>query len=205
MNQFFFSSVVLFGLNKAILKISIVFSVVGTFALDHFDLLFPDYILGVTIFLWLGYASTVLLDWFTGINASKHEARLRGEIWKFDRQKSLNSWTKHALFIIIIAFIYHLQMEAVRKEFNSFTTNGLTAAQFIFFAYNMITEFISIEDNRFRVNGTQSRLARLFIKILDAFDYGIVNRVNRTLDVTKEEQEQAKQDNQHDNNNETIS
>ena len=201
MNQFFFSSVVLFGLNKAVLKISVVFSVIGTFVLDHFDLLFPDYILGVTIFLWFGYASTVLLDWFTGINASKHEAKEKGIEWKFDRQKSLNSWSKHALFIIIIAFIYHLQMEAVRKEFNSFTTNGLTAAQFIFFAYNMITEFISIEDNRFRVNKTQSRLAKLFIKILDAFDYGIINRVNRTMDVTKEEQEKAKQD----KDNETIS
>ena len=187
MNQFFFNSVVIFGLNKAVLKISIVFAVVGVTVTDWLSNLFPDYFLGVTIFLWVGYASTVILDWITGLTASKTEADLKNEVWKFDRIKSLNSWSKHALFIIIIAFIYHLQMEAVRKEFNDWTINGLSGAQYIFFAYNMITEFISIEDNRFRVNKKQSRLSRLFTRILDSFDSGILNRVNKTLDITEDE------------------
>jgi len=187
----------MFGLNKAVIKLSTLLAVFGTIVLQTIKDFIPDYFLGVTILLWFGYASTIILDWFTGIQASKKVAQRKGQPFVWDREKALTSWSKHALFIIIIAFIYHLQLESVRTGFNEFVTDALTGAQFLFFSYNMITEFISIEDNRFVITQKQSRFAKLFLAILDAFDSGIIRKVNRTLD--------NENNKPNENPNETIS
>jgi hypothetical protein len=157
-------------------------AVFGTIILQTIKDFFPDYFLGITILLWGGYASTIILDWITGIQASKAVARRKGQPFVWDREKALTSWSKHALFIIIMAFIYHLQTEAVRTGFSEYVTDALTGAQFLFFSYSMITEFISIEDNRFVITQKQSRFAKLFLTILDAFDSGIIRKVNKTFD-----------------------
>lgn len=171
------------GIKKAILKLSTIVALSAVVILELVHKYIPEYFLGVTIFLWLIYVVTVSLDWATGITAARIEARRNQEKFKFDREKSLTSFYKHALFLVIIAFIYFLQEETIRKEMGYIVINSLTGIQFGFFTYNIVTEFISIEDNRFRVTGKKSRLSKVMTLILDSMDKKIINKVDNLMDV----------------------
>lgn len=177
MNTLILNTIILLGLKTNILKASVIFSAFGLLIINWLSNFFPDYFLGVTIFLWLIYVITVMLDWATGISAARFEAKVKKEEFVFDRLKSSTSWFKHALFIIVIASIYHFQEEAARKEFSLWVINGLTAIQFIYFGYNMMTEWVSIEDNRFRINGKKSRLSNILSGILDILDKGLFKKL----------------------------
>lgn len=178
MNKLFINTILVLGLNKAVLKASVIFSFIATTILNIIDNYIPTYFLGMALMLWVLYIITITLDWFTGLSASRFEARRDNIPFVFDKAKANVSWHKHALFIIIISAIYNFQLEALRKEFSMWIVNGLTGLQFIYFAYNMMTEWISIEDNRFRVSGKVTRVSRLLTSILDILDKALYKKLN---------------------------
>lgn len=186
MSKLFINTILVLGLNKAILKTALAFSIVATSILNVIDNYIPEYFLGMALMLWILYIITITLDWLTGLSASRYEARKNNIPFVFDKEKANVSWHKHALFIIIISSIYHFQAEALRKDFSTWIVSGLTGLQFIYFVYNMITEWISIEDNRFRVSGKLTRVSKVLTTILDILDNGLYNKLK---DITKTKDE----------------
>ena len=178
MSKLIINTILVLGLNKAVLKASLIFSLIGTTILNLIDNYIPTYFLGMTLMLWILYVATITLDWFTGLSASRFEARRDGIPFVWNKEKANVSWYKHALFIIIISAIYHFQQEALRKDFSAWIINGLTALQFIYFAYNMMTEWISIEENRFRVSGKLTRVSKILNGTLDILDKALFKKLN---------------------------
>lgn len=186
MSKLIINTILVLGLNKAILKASIIFSLIGTTILNLIDNYIPTYFLGMALMLWILYVLTITLDWFTGLSASRFEARRDGIPFVWSKEKANVSWYKHALFIIIISAIYHFQQEALRKEFSAWIISSLTALQFIYFAYNIMTEWISIEENRFRVSGKVTRISRVLNTTLDILDKALYKKLN---DVTNQSEQ----------------
>jgi len=182
MSKIFLNTLLVLGLNKAVLKASLIFSFTATTILNIIDSYIPSYFLGMTLMLWILYATTIMLDWFTGLSASRFEARRDGVPFVFSKEKANISWYKHALFIIIISAIYHFQQEALRKAFSAWIISGLTGLQFIYFAYNMMTEWISIEDNRYRVSGKVTRVSKVLTTVLDILDKALYKKLNDATD-----------------------
>lgn len=182
MNKLIINTILVLGLNKAVLKASLIFSFTATTILNLIDSYIPTYFLGMTLMLWILYVATITLDWFTGLSASRFEARRDNVPFVFDKEKANVSWYKHALFIIIISAIYHFQQETLRKDFSAWIISSLTALQFIYFAYNIMTEWISIEDNRFRVSGKITRVSKVLNKVLDILDKALYKKLNDVTD-----------------------
>lgn len=176
----------MFGLKKAVLKLSFIFSFIATAISKVIDNYIPSYFLGMALMLWVLYIITVTLDWLTGLSASRFEAKKAGIEFVFDKAKANVSWHKHALFIIIISAIYHFQAEAIRKDFSDWIISGLTGLQFAYFAYNMVTEWISIEDNRFRVSSKTTRASKVLNTVLDIMDNALYSKLK---DITKTKDE----------------
>ena len=182
------------GLKKGILKVAVIFGLTATFftklldRLLEIDFNLPINILGVTIALWIAYIFSVFLDWRVGIRAARFEAKKKGEDFSFDRDKANASWYKHALFIIIIGSIYHMRLETIRNEMASAITNMLIGVQYIYFGYNMLTEWISIEKNKYRITKKKSRLYKLMTMVLDTVDRGAEKKMK---DITNTEDDDS--------------
>jgi len=190
MNKIIVNTLLVLGLNKGVLKASIIASFSATAILNWIDNFISAYFLGMTIMLWVLYILTITLDWLTGLSAARFEARRDKIPFVFDKAKANVSWHKHALFIIIISAIYHFQLEALRKDFSVWIINGLVGLQFIYFFYNIMTEWISIEDNRFRVSGKTTRVSKVLTTILDILDKGLYKKLN---DVTNQKEQNNNQ------------
>jgi hypothetical protein len=182
MSKLIINTILVLGLNKAVLKASLIFSFTATTILNIIDKYIPTYFLGMALMLWVLYVITITLDWLTGLSASRFEARRDNIQFVFDKEKANVSWYKHALFIIIISAIYHFQQEALRKGFSPWIISSLTGLQFIYFAYNIMTEWISIEDNRFRVSGKITRVSKVLNTVLDILDKALYRKLNDVTD-----------------------
>lgn len=185
MNKLIVNTLLFLGLNKAALKISLVISGVSVWLTNLLDFSQPKEILGTTLFLWLAYVMTIMLDWRSGLRASKFEARKAKIPFVYDKDKENVNWYKHALFIIIIATIYHFRLESESKNMSNILTNSLVGIKYGYFAYSMITEWKSIEDNRFRITNKKSRLSKLIDMVLDTVDRGAKKKIE-DLTNTKE-------------------
>ena len=75
--------------------------------------------LGITIFIWLIYSFTIMLDWATGVRAGHFLAKSEGRDFKWDYDKVFNNMFKHCLFLIVISAIYFFKKEIVRQGFSS--------------------------------------------------------------------------------------
>lgn len=184
-------TIMILGLNKTVLKAAFIFGVTATFftklidRLSNIDFDEPINILGVTIFLWLTYIFSVFLDWKAGIQASRYEAKKNKKEFVFDRDKANTSWYKHALFIIVIGSIYYMRKETIRMDMNNYVTNLLIGIQYIYFGYNMMTEWISIEKHKFRITNKKTRLYKLLTMVLDTLDKGAAKKmkdITNTID-----------------------
>lgn len=164
-------------LNKTILKLSTIFGVSTTTLLSQIDELLPTHFLGMALILWILYGLTVVLDWMTGISAAKYIARKKGVEFKFDKDKSTVSLYKNALFIIMMATIYHFQKEVVANNYSRYIIDGLITIQLIFFAYNMLLEWLSIETNKFKITKKKTRLYLMITSILDIVDKFTLQRL----------------------------
>lgn len=171
----------MFGLQKTALKIAVAVGISGTFIGSLWSKV-PQVVFGVTISLWIIYILTITLDWVTGLNASRYEAKKKGDNFIYDKDKANTNWYKHALFIIIISSIYYLQRECIRLDMNKIFSNSLVGIQLAYFAYNMITEWVSIEKNRYRINGKYSRLGNLLKNTLDIADKAALKKVKKITD-----------------------
>lgn len=168
----------MFGLNKAALKISAIIGISFSFLGNLIDKI-PKVIFGITIFLWILYIFTITLDWLSGISAARYEAKQSKKDFVFDKDKANTNWYKHALFLIIMSSIYNLQKESLRLGLNELVSNSLIGIQLAYFTYNMITEWVSIEKNRYRVNGKYSRLGNLLKSILDVADKAAIKKIEK--------------------------
>jgi len=173
-------------LNIGALKLSCLLVIPTTWTAYLLKLETPKEILGMTIMLWFLYAITIFLDWRSGLRASRFESKRDGIEWGFDRDKANVNWYKHALFMIIIATIYHFRLESRRLEMSIYVANFLMGAQFLYFAYSMIVEWASIEDNKFRITGKKSRFYELLLMILKKLDAGAKKKME-DLTGTKDE------------------
>ena len=175
------------GIKQAVLKLSFIFAFALTTASEVLAEKIPVNFLGVTIFLWIVYVSTVFLDWMTGVTAAKVEAKRNRIKFNWDLEKSITNVYKHALFIMIIATIYFFQKELSRKHFGEFIVTFLSYVQFAYFGYNMINEWISIEENRFRVNNKYSRLYKFLNRLLNIFDKAAISKIEKITNTKEDE------------------
>lgn len=170
-------------INKTILKTSTIVGLFSGISLSTLTEIVPDNFLGIILLLWVLYGLTIILDWATGISAAKALAKKEGKEFKFDKTKSTISFYKNALFIIIMSTLYHLQKEAVNKDYNEFIINGITTIQLIFFCYNMLLEWLSIENNKYKITGEKSRLYVLLNNILNTIDKITIKHLTKFLNV----------------------
>lgn len=170
MRSILINLIVKLGINKAIFKLSLFTSMFSTIAtnliVENKDIRF----LGTTVFLWVIYSATVILDWVTGLSAAHYVAREKGEKFRFDFAKSFNNIFKHALFIVIMSALYFFKKESSHQNFPRLIEDFLSCGQYIYFIYQFINEFISIENNRYLINGKHSRLYKILVKLLDSID-----------------------------------
>lgn len=187
MKTIFLTIAVKFGLNKAALKMSVLLAFVSTAIADVAIENTPKNLLGVTIFLWITYIFTIFLDWSTGVTAAKVVAKRNNEKFKWDIEKAMSNLYKHALFVMIMSTVYFLQKEVVRKEFPQFIVTIISYVQFGYFIYNMVNEWISIEENRYKVTNKYSRLYKFLNRMLNIFDEAAINKIEK-LTNTKEDE-----------------
>lgn len=168
-------------MNKSILKASAITGVGAGTMFSQVDNLLPKHFLGMALILWILYGLTVILDWSTGISAAKYLARKEGREFKFDKIKFNVSFYKNALFIIIMATLYHFQKEAVANDFSKYIIDGLLGIQFAFFAYNMLLEWLSIETNKFKITNKKTRLYNMLTGILDLMDKATLAKIGNLI------------------------
>lgn len=167
--------------NKAILKTSIFIGVISSTINSYINELIPKTFLGMALILWILYGLTIVLDWATGLTAAKYIARKENKEFKFDKTKSTVSFYKNALFIIMMATLYHLQKEAIILKYGKILVNLLTTIQISYFCYNMVLEWLSIETNKFRITNEKSRLYIFLTNLLNMVDKITLQRLKTIL------------------------
>ena len=177
------------GLNKVFLKIALFTSFVATAATEAVtdDGEHAKTFLGVTIFIWLIYFCTIMLDWATGVRAGHFLARKKGKDFKWDYDKVFNNMFKHCLFLIVISAIYFFKKEIIRQGFSTTFASLLLYIQYAYFIYSFLNEWKSIEENRFIVSNKYSRIYNLISRILNIADEAAINKLEQ-LTNTKEDE-----------------
>jgi len=62
MSKLIINTILVLGLNKAVLKASLIFSFIATTILNIIDSYIPSYFLGMALMLWILYIITIMVD-----------------------------------------------------------------------------------------------------------------------------------------------
>lgn len=168
--------------HKDLYTASITIGSIFTAILSFFIKYTPEYILGISLTLWLIALIINIIDIYTGIKADTKVQNDLGKNFVFKSGKGWRAFEKVFVFTMIIWFIRTLELESIRLSYFNFITSALLTIKFILLVYVVLIEIQSIGENQQIRFGTKSKLFRLLDKIIELVNEGILRRVSKTLE-----------------------
>lgn len=168
--------------HKDLYTASIAIGSLFTAILSFFIKYTPEYILGISLTLWLIALIINIIDIYTGIKADTKVQNDLGKNFVFKSGKGWRAFEKVFVFTMIIWFIRTLELESIRLSYFNFITSALLTIKFILLVYVVLIEIQSIGENQQIRFGTKSKLFRLLDKIIELVNEGILRRVSKTLE-----------------------
>lgn len=146
----------------------------------------PSEIFGYSLSIW--FVALVINGWdiYTGVKADIKRRKDLGENFVFDSEKGAKAFEKILGFTVIIATVYHFQLESIRLGYPDWIATGLNYIKSIFFFYVILIEFQSIGENNEVRHGDKGKLFKMLDGLIDIINKGIFDKLKSLLGINKD-------------------